>query len=229
MKIFLDSASLNEINTALSWGVLDGITTNPSLILKDGLAPFQDITSFIRDVCRLIPERDISIEVTTTQTEQMIQQGIKLAAVDPNVVIKIPLTHNGLQAIRRLNKKGIRTNCTLCFSATQALLAAKAGATFISPFIGRLDDFSNDGLTVLGDIITIYSQYNFKCQVLAASLRHPIHVLAAAKLGADIATMPLSVLKQIIHHPLTDKGLKQFMDDCNCRTVERLYREIRKI
>ena len=175
--------------------------------------PTSSFYEHIHKICTLLPKGDISAEITTVETKQMIQQGIELAAISPNIVVKIPLTINGLQAIKQLHEKNIRTNCTLCFSATQALLAAKAGASFISPFIGRLDDISNDGLMVLSDIITIYQQYNFKCQVLAASLRHPMHVIEAARLGSDVATMPLSVLKQLINHPLTDKGLKQFMDD----------------
>jgi transaldolase len=208
MKFFIDSADIAEIKEAASMGIIDGVTTNPSLVAKTGRR-FRDSLMEICDVVR----GPVSAEVLSTNVDGMMKEARELAALRPNIVVKIPLLPDGLKAVRQCAEEGIRTNVTLCFSATQALLAAKAGATYISPFVGRLDDVSADGMAVVADIIEIYENYGLDTQVLVASVRHPVHVLEAAKLGAHVATCPLSVLLQLTRHPLTDAGLARFLAD----------------
>ncbi len=208
MKFFIDSADIAEIKEAASMGIIDGVTTNPSLVAKTGRR-FRDALMEICDVVR----GPVSAEVLSTTVDAMMKEARELAALRPNIVVKIPLIPDGLKAVRICTEEGIRTNVTLCFSATQALLAAKAGASYISPFVGRLDDVSADGMAVVADIIEIYENYGLDTQVLVASVRHPVHVLEAAKLGAHVATCPLSVLLQLTKHPLTDAGLARFIAD----------------
>ena len=208
MKIFLDTANVNEIKEGVALGVVDGVTTNPSLAAKEK-RPFRPL---VEEICAIVPG-DVSLEVVAADYEGMIKEGQELAQVAPNVVVKVPLTADGLKAVKYLSGKGIRMNQTLCFSAPQALLSAKAGATYISPFLGRLDDIGAVGMDLIRDICQIYRNYGFKTQVLAASIRSPIHVIDAAKAGAHVATMPFSVLQQLMKHPLTDIGLKKFLDD----------------
>lgn len=209
MKFFLDTANLKEIREANSLGVLDGITTNPTLVSKEGGVDFKE---HVRAICEIV-DGPVSAEVVATEADGMIEEGHSLAAIHPNVVVKVPITREGLKAITALSRDGIRINTTLIFSPTQALLAAKAGAAFVSPFVGRLDDISAVGMDLVRDIIQIFDQYEFDCEVLVASIRHPIHIIEAAKAGADIATMPYSVLEQLIKHPLTDIGLAKFLAD----------------
>ncbi|MCS6952015.1 MAG: fructose-6-phosphate aldolase [Bryobacterales bacterium] len=208
MKIFLDTANLDEIRKGVEWGIVDGVTTNPSLIAKEG----RPIEEQIRRIADLV-DGDISAEVVATGAEEMMREARQLAAIHPNVVVKVPLTREGIQATTALSKEGIRVNVTLCFSPAQALLAAKAGAYIVSPFVGRLDDVGHTGVDSIRDITQIYRNYGFKTQVLAASLRSPTHVIAAALAGAQIATMPFRVLEMLFNHPLTDKGLEQFLKD----------------
>ena len=208
MKIFLDSASVKDIREAMSWGAIDGITTNPSLIAKEG----REFAGLIREICEVVGG-PVSAETVSRDAEGMVREGKQLAAVHPDVIVKCPLTKEGLKTTRALSAQQIRVNVTLCFSATQALMAAKAGAYYISPFIGRLDDVSQDGMELIEQIRTIYDNYKFSTQILAASIRHPIHVVQAACIGADIATMPMSVLETLIKHPLTDIGLERFLKD----------------
>lgn len=209
MKFFIDTADLDEIQEAHELGVLDGVTTNPSLCAKIGVADFE---GHIAKICNMV-EGDVSAEVVSTEYEEIVTEARHLAKIADNVVVKVPLIKDGIKAIRTLSDEGIRTNCTLCFSATQAMLAAKAGATYISPFIGRLDDISDDGMQLIADVVTIYENYGYETEVLAASIRHPMHVLESARLGADVATMPLSVIEQLMEHPLTDRGLERFLAD----------------
>ena len=209
MKFFLDTANLNEIREAASFGFADGVTTNPTLISKEGNVDFKH---HIAAICEIV-QGPVSAEVTSQDREGMVREGLDYSKIAPNVVIKCPLTREGLKATRELSDQGIRINVTLCFSAAQAVLAAKAGASFISPFLGRLDDIGQNGLVLLQEIIEIYQNYSWKTEVLAASLRHPIHVIEAARLGADIATMPFKVIDQLFNHPLTDKGQAQFLAD----------------
>lgn len=209
MKFFLDTANLNEIREAASFGMADGVTTNPTLISKEGGVDFKQ---HIAAICEIV-QGPVSAEVTSQDTEGMLREGREYAKIAPNVVIKCPLTREGLKATRQLSDEGTRVNVTLCFSAAQAILAAKAGASFISPFLGRLDDIGHNGLYVLQEIIEIYQNYSWKTEVLAASLRHPLHVIEAARMGADIATMPYKVIDQLFNHPLTDKGQAQFLAD----------------
>lgn len=211
MKFFIDTADLDEIQEAHDLGVLDGVTTNPSLCAKIGVADFE---GHIAKICNMI-EGDVSAEVVSTEYDEIMSEARHLAQIADNVVVKVPLIKEGIKAIRSLSDEGIRTNCTLCFSATQALLAAKAGASYISPFIGRLDDISENGMQLIRDVVTIYDNYGFETEVLAASIRHPMHVMEAALEGADVATMPLKVIDQLLHHPLTDSGLDQFLADWN--------------
>ncbi|MSP91562.1 MAG: fructose-6-phosphate aldolase [Myxococcales bacterium] len=208
MKFFVDTAVVDEIRTALSWGILDGVTTNPTLVAKTGRR-FEDVK---REILALV-KGPVSLEVTKMDFAGMMEQAHALAAEGPQVVVKVPLTKEGIQACKALSDEGIRTNVTLCFSANQALLAAKAGATYISPFVGRLDDISEDGMLLIGDILQVYRNYGFQTQVLAASIRHPVHVLQAAKLGAHVCTVPFKVLEQLFNHPLTDRGNEQFLKD----------------
>ena len=220
MKIFLDTANIKEIREAHSWGILDGVTTNPSLVAKEG----RDFLEVVREVCAIV-QGPVSAEVVSTTTDDMIREGreIMRKVGAPNVVIKIPMIREGLRAIRTLSTEGIRVNTTLIFSAPQALLAAEAGAAFVSPFIGRLDDVSHVGMDIVREIRTIFDNYDFKCEILAASIRHPLHVVEAASIGADIATMPFSVLEALIKHPLTDVGLQKFLKDW-----EKLPQQMRK-
>ena len=208
MKFFLDTANLEEIREAASLGILDGVTTNPTLIAKEQA----NLKKRIVEICQIV-NGPVSAEVVATDTEEMCREGRELARLHPNVVVKIPMLRDGMKAVKRLGEEGIRTNVTLCFSAPQALLAAKAGASFISPFLGRLDDISHVGMDLIRDITLIYRNYSFKTQLLAASLRHPLHVVEAAKAGAHIATLPSKVLDQLFKHPLTDRGLENFLKD----------------
>jgi transaldolase len=209
MKFFLDTANLDEIRQAAALGLCDGVTTNPTLVAKEGNVDFKQ---HIAEICKIV-SGPVSAEVTTDKRDEMLKQGREYVKIAPNVVIKCPLTQDGLEATRILNEEGIKVNVTLCFSAAQAVCAAKAGASFISPFLGRLDDIGDNGLRLLEEIIEIYDQYDWKTEVLAASLRHPIHIIEAARMGADIATMPFKVFQQLLKHPLTDKGQDQFLAD----------------
>lgn len=209
MKFFIDTADLNEIHEANELGVLDGVTTNPSLCAKIGV---EDFEGHIAKICNIVTG-DISAEVVSTKYEDIIAEARHLALIADNVVVKVPLIKDGIKAIKTLADEGIRTNCTLCFSPTQALIAAKAGASYISPFIGRIDDISTDGMQLIADVVQIYTNYGYDTEVLAASIRHPIHVLEAARLGADVATMPFKVIDQLLKHPLTDIGLQKFLAD----------------
>lgn len=209
MKFFIDTADLDEIKEAHDLGVLDGVTTNPSLCAKIGVKDFE---GHIAKICDIV-EGDVSAEVVSTEYAAIVEEGRKIAAIAENVVVKVPLIKDGIKAIKTFSEEGIKTNCTLCFSPTQALIAAKAGATYISPFLGRLDDISTEGMQLIRDIITIYDNYGYETEVLAASIRHPMHLLECAKEGADVATMPLSVIKSLLKHPLTDIGLERFLAD----------------
>jgi len=209
MKFFLDTANLEEIRNAAAFGIADGVTTNPTLISKEGNVDFKE---HIAAICKIV-SGPVSAECTSEDAQGMINQGREYAKIAPNVVIKCPLTREGLKATNTLSSEGIKVNVTLCFSAAQAILAAKAGASFISPFLGRLDDIGENGLVLLSDIVEIYRNYTWPTQVLAASIRHPIHAIEAARMGADIATMPFKVIDQMFNHPLTDKGQAQFLAD----------------
>jgi len=208
MKFFIDTANIDKIKEAHSMGMVDGVTTNPSLIAKEG----RDFKEIIRDICAIV-DGPISAEVISIDTEGMIKEARQLAKIHENIVIKIPMTVDGLKATRRLAEEGIKTNVTLVFSPLQALMAAKAGATFVSPFIGRLDDLSQEGLLLVEQIVEIYSNYAFDTEIIVASIRNPLHVLESALMGADIATIPFDVLAKLAAHPMTDKGLKAFLDD----------------
>ena len=210
MKIFLDTANLDELRRGAAWGIVDGVTTNPSLIAKEG----KPLAEHIHEICGIV-DGDIRAEVVTTTAPEMIRDGRELAKIHRNVVVKCPLTRDGIVATKQLSSEGIRVNVTLCFSANQALIAAKAGAYIISPFVGRLDDTGWTGMDLVRDIIQIYRNYGYKTQVLAASLRSPTHVTQAALAGSHIATMPFKVLDMLFNHPLTDKGLEQFQKDWN--------------
>jgi transaldolase len=208
MKFFLDTGSIDEIGKANELGVLDGVTTNPSLLAKEKM-PYMDI---LRAISRMV-KGPISAEVTAIDTEGMLREGREFAKIADNIVVKIPIIKTGVPAIKQLASEGIKVNVTLCFSPTQALIAAKAGASFISPFIGRLDDVSTAGMSLIEDVLTIYRNYGYKTEVLVASVRHPMHVVEAALIGADICTMPFSVFDKLLNHPLTDVGLKNFLAD----------------
>jgi transaldolase len=208
MKFFLDSANLAELKKAIEWGVIDGVTTNPSLIAREGV-PLEEQ---VRQICDLI-DGDVSAEVVSASSREMVEEGRRLAKIHKNVVVKVPMIEEGIKAVSMLSTEGIRTNVTLCFSAAQALLAAKAGASMISPFIGRIDDLGWPGMDLIRDIVTIYRNYGYKTQILAASIRGTLDVVDAAKAGAHIGTMPYKVLEQMFHHPLTEKGLAQFLED----------------
>lgn len=208
MKIFIDTANINEIKEAASMGLLDGVTTNPSLVAKEG-KNFKDL---LKEICAIV-DGDISAEVISTDYEGMMREARDLAKIDSKIVIKVPLIKDGLKAVKSLKVEGIRTNVTLCFSLNQALLAAKAGAYLLSPFVGRLDDISTSGMELISQIVTIYRNYGFDTQVLVASIRHPMHVVEAAMMGADVATIPYNVLIQLIKHPLTDIGIERFLAD----------------
>ena len=208
MEFFIDTADINEIKSASELGILDGVTTNPSLIAKTG-KPFKAVIS---EICSIV-SGPVSAEVLSTDKDGILKEGRELAKLAPNVVIKVPLIAEGLKAVKIFSNEGIKTNVTLCFSGNQALLAAKVGATYISPFVGRLDDISHDGMELIEEIHTIYSNYDFETKILVASIRHPIHLKQAALIGADVATIPFSVFPQLIKHPLTDLGLEKFLVD----------------
>ena len=212
MKFFIDTANLSQIQEAEHLGVLDGVTTNPSLMAKEGIKGEANILKHYKDICEIV-QGDVSAEVIATDYEGIIKEGEALAALHPQIVVKVPMIKDGIRAIRYFSQKGIRTNCTLVFSAGQALLAAKAGATYVSPFIGRLDDVSTDGLGLIADIRLIYDNYGYETQVLAASVRHTMHILECAKIGADVITAPLSAILGLLKHPLTDIGLEKFLAD----------------
>jgi transaldolase len=208
MKFFLDTASLNEIKEGVAWGIIDGVTTNPSLVAKEGVNFHQRI----KEICAVV-DGSVSAEVTALDSDEMIKEGHVLAKLHPNVTVKVPLIPEGIKTCKALSSEGIKVNVTLCFSVSQALLAAKAGATYVSPFVGRLDDISQDGMQLIKDIVHMYKNYDFKTQVLAASLRHPMHVVQSAMAGAHVGTMPFPVMKQLFNHPLTESGLKKFLAD----------------
>ncbi|PVH26461.1 fructose-6-phosphate aldolase [Sphingobacterium corticibacter] len=214
MKFFIDTANLEQIKEAQDLGVLDGVTTNPSLMAKEGISGQENILNHYRAICDIV-DGDVSAEVIATTYNEMIEEGEALAALNPKIVVKVPMIKDGVKAIKYFSSKGIKTNCTLVFSAGQALLAAKAGATYVSPFIGRLDDISVDGLALIEEIRLIYDNYAFETQILAASVRHSAHILGCAKLGADVMTGPLSAMLSLLKHPLTDSGLTQFLADYN--------------
>ena len=212
MKFFIDTANLEQIREANAMGVLDGVTTNPSLMAKEGIKGVENQRKHYVDICNIV-NGDVSAEVIATDYEGMIKEGEELAALNPHIVVKIPCIADGIKAIKYFTDKGIRTNCTLVFSAGQALLAAKAGATYVSPFVGRLDDISSDGVALISQFVDIYRTYGFKTQVLAASIRHTQHIIACAEVGADVVTCPLSAIKGLLKHPLTDSGLATFLAD----------------
>jgi transaldolase len=212
MKFFIDTANLSQIKEANDLGVLDGVTTNPSLMAKEGIKGTDTILKHYVDICNIV-DGDVSAEVIATDYEGIIREGTNLAALHPNIVVKVPMIKDGVKAIKYFSQQGIKTNCTLVFTAGQALLAAKAGATYVSPFIGRLDDISYDGLELISQIVLIYDNYGYETQVLAASIRHTMHLLKCAELGADVATCPLNVITSLLKHPLTDSGLATFLAD----------------
>ncbi|HMS32922.1 MAG TPA: fructose-6-phosphate aldolase [Ignavibacteria bacterium] len=209
MKIFIDTANLDEIREANDMGILDGVTTNPSLVAKEG---HKDFRSMLEKICAIV-DGDVSAEVVSVKSDDIIKEGRELAKIHKNIVVKVPLIKEGLKAVKVFSEEGIRTNVTLCFSASQAVLAAKAGAYIISPFVGRLDDISQNGMELISQIVQIYGNYNYQTQVLVASVRHPLHFVDGALIGADIATMPLKVIEQLLKHPLTDIGLNTFLND----------------
>lgn len=212
MKFFIDTANLDEIKQAYDLGVLDGVTTNPSLMAKEGITGDANIKAHYKAICDIV-DNNVSAEVIATDYEGIIKEGEELAKIDDKIVVKVPMIKEGVKAIKYFSDKGIRTNCTLIFSAGQALLAAKAGASYVSPFIGRLDDISHDGLSLIEQIVQIYDNYGFETEVLAASVRHTMHLVQCAEIGADVATCPLNVITSLLNHPLTDKGLAQFLAD----------------
>lgn len=212
MKFFIDTANLAQIKEAQDLGVLDGVTTNPTLMAKEGITGEENVLAHYKAICAIVDD-NVSAEVIATTFEEMIAEGEALAALNPKIVVKVPMIKDGVKAIKYLSSKGIRTNCTLIFSAGQALLAAKAGATYVSPFLGRLDDISTDGLTLIEDIRLIFDNYGYPTQILAASIRGPLHIVACAKLGADVITAPLAAITALLKHPLTDSGLAQFLAD----------------
>ena len=208
MKFFIDTANLNEIREAASLGLLDGVTTNPSLVSREGM----NFRELLNEIIKIV-DGPISAEVVSTDYEGILKEAHELAAIHKNIVVKVPLIREGIKAVKSLSDEGIKTNVTLCFSASQALLAAKAGATYISPFVGRLDDISHVGMELIDQILRIYRNYNYKTEVLVASIRHPLHVVEAALMGADVCTMPFDVIKKLFNHPLTDIGLEKFLAD----------------
>lgn len=212
MKFFIDTANLEQIKEAQDLGVLDGVTTNPSLMAKEGIIGHQNILDHYVKICEIV-DGDVSAEVISTDFDGMIKEGEALANLHPQIVVKIPMILHGIKAIKYFANKSIKTNCTLIFSVGQALIAAKAGATYVSPFIGRLDDISTDGLNLISEIVTVYDNYAFDTQILAASVRHTMHVIDCAKIGADVMTGPLSSIKGLIKHPLTESGLEKFLSD----------------
>ncbi|AKD56364.1 fructose-6-phosphate aldolase [Spirosoma radiotolerans] len=212
MKFFIDTANLADIREAQDMGILDGVTTNPSLMAKEGITGKDNVMRHYKQICEIV-QSDVSAEVISVTYDEMIKEGEELADIDENIVVKVPMSGDSIKAIKYFSEKGIRTNCTLIFSAGQALLAAKAGATYVSPFVGRLDDISTDGMALIEQIVTIFTNYGYTTEVLAASVRHPMHVIQCAEIGADIMTAPLSVMKMLLSHPLTDSGLAKFLAD----------------
>lgn len=212
MKFFIDTANLKEIQEAYDLGVLDGVTTNPSLMAKEGITGKANVIAHYKAICDIV-DGDVSAEVISTDLEGMLKEASELIEIDDKIVVKVPMIKDGVKAIKALSDRGVRTNCTLVFSAGQALLAAKAGASYVSPFIGRLDDISMDGMELIEQIVGIYQNYGFTTEVLAASVRHPVHLLKCAELGADVVTCPLSVITSLLKHPLTDIGLEKFLAD----------------
>lgn len=210
MKFFLDTARLDEIRDAATYGVLDGVTTNPSLMAKVGV---NDVDAHYKAICELVPDGDVSAEVISTDYDGMMAEGRRLAALHPQIVVKIPMIPDGVKAISTLTREGIAVNCTLIFSSMQALIAAKAGAKYVSPFVGRLDDIAHDGMELIAQIRNVFDNYEYPTQILAASIRHPKHMVEAAEIGADVATLPFNVLMSLFKHPLTDSGLAQFLAD----------------
>ncbi|MFZ5948816.1 MAG: fructose-6-phosphate aldolase [Stygiobacter sp.] len=208
MKFFIDTANINQIKEAASMGLLDGVTTNPSLVAKEG----KNFYDLLNEIVQIV-DGPISAEVVSTDYNGILKEAEELSKIHKNIVIKVPLIKEGIKAVKTLSSKGIKTNVTLCFSTTQALLAAKAGASYISPFVGRLDDISTNGMELIKQIVTIYKNYNFKTEVLVASIRHPLHVVEAALIGADVCTMPFDVIEKLFNHPLTQKGLENFLND----------------
>jgi len=213
MKFFIDTANLAQIREAHDLGILDGVTTNPSLMAKEGITGKDNIMKHYKAICEIVGDGDVSAEVIATDFEGMVTEGEELAELHPNIVVKVPMIQEGVKALKYFSDKGIRTNCTLVFSAGQALIAAKAGASYVSPFIGRLDDISTDGLDLIEQIRIIFDNYGFETEILAASVRHPIHIIRCAEIGADVMTGPLSVIIALMKHPLTDNGLAQFLAD----------------
>jgi transaldolase len=212
MKFFIDTANLKEIKEAQELGILDGVTTNPSLMAKEGISGKDNVYKHYKAICDIV-DGDVSAEVIATDFQGMIDEGEELITIDPKIVVKIPMIKDGIKAIKYFSQKGIRTNCTLVFSAGQALLAAKAGATYVSPFIGRLDDISQDGMELIAQIVMIYRNYDYQTEVLAASVRHTMHLINCAEVGADVVTCPLNVITGLLNHPLTDSGLAKFLAD----------------
>ena len=208
MKIFIDTANLDEITKANEWGVIDGVTTNPSLVAKEQ----RDFKELVREIVSIV-DGPISVEVISTDSEGMVEEALDMSNWSENIVVKIPMISEGLKAVKILNKKGVKTNVTLVFSVNQALLAAKAGATYVSPFIGRLDDIGHDGMQIIHDLVQIYKLYDFKTEIIVASIRHPLHVIESAKTGAHVATIPFGVIEKMFKHPLTDIGLEKFLKD----------------
>lgn len=213
MKFFLDTANLEQIKEGVAMGILDGVTTNPSLMAKEQICGQEAINRHYEEICNIVGDGDVSAEVLSTTFDEMIVEGQALAKLHPNIVVKVPCTEEGIRAIKWFSDHDIRTNCTLIFSIGQALLAAKAGASYVSPFVGRLDDISSDGIQLVNDIVDVFETYGFSCQVLAASIRHTQHIIQCLAAGADVATCPLSAIKGLLNHPLTDKGMEIFIND----------------
>ena len=212
MKFFIDTANLEQITEAQNLGILDGVTTNPSLMAKEGITGDSNIISHYKKICEIV-DGDVSAEVISTEFDGMVDEGNRLSKISDQIVVKIPMTKNGVRALKYFSNNNIKTNCTLIFSPGQALLAAKAGANYVSPFIGRLDDISSDGLSLISEIRQIFDNYNFKTEILSASIRHNMHIIDCAKIGSDVVTAPLSSIVGLLNHPLTDSGLKKFLDD----------------
>ena len=211
MKLFIDTGDVEEIKMAAGWGIIDGVTTNPSLIAKAG----KGFKETVLKICELVPEGDISAEVVATEYDLMLKEALEVSSWSPNIVVKVPFIEPGVRLIKTLSDKGIKVNCTLLFTVTQALIAAKAGATYLSNFVGRVDDISMDGMQAVRETVDMVNVYGFESEVLVASIRHPQHVVQAIEAGAHVCTMPLKIMEQLFHHPLTDKGLKTFLDDWN--------------
>ncbi|MCK9625383.1 MAG: fructose-6-phosphate aldolase [Bacteroidales bacterium] len=214
MKFFLDTANLDQIREAQDLGILDGVTTNPSLMAKEGIKGHENIINHYKQICEIV-DGDVSAEVFSTDYEEMIREGVELAAIHPQITVKLPCTKDGIKAVKYFSTKGVKTNCTLIFTVGQALLAAKAGATYVSPFVGRLDDISNDGVALVSQIVEIFRYYGYNTQVLAASIRHTLHIIQCMQAGADVATCPLKAILGLLNHPLTDKGVETFVNDAN--------------